>query len=157
MERRIGEHACTNPFSEAIARAGGPTKLGKLIGMTYSRVKQIARDEDGLTNRADVAKKVQDAVGVPAVELLGLEPWNPDARPAPDGNGKSRRGEVLDFPSPPPAAAEAVDQPVAAPDRSLAGLRAGSVARPPSSRSSTPTHDGVVLSVADRLEGEEAA
>lgn len=105
--------------------------------MTYSRVKQIARDEGGVTNRADVAKRVDAATGVPAVELLGLVPWNPESRDGwdpDDGSGSKpdlRLVESKDGVADEGDEREATDEPTLVPVPGLtASVRVGSYSRP---------------------------
>ncbi len=134
--------------------------------MTYSRVKQIARDEGGVTNRADVAKKVERETGVPAVELLGLVPWNPESRGGwdPDGDGGQRKGE--------PSAEEPSDAKVIAlderrvarepeyvpvPDGSTASLRVGRAVRPPSRSARSSNRRRQLAAAHLRLVGDHAS
>ena len=94
MTRKINGLECSTPWEEAIARAGGPTEFGRRIGMTYQRVRQIQTSDAKTTDRASVAKKVEQKTGVPAAEILGLVDWNPDSRP-PDGDGQGRKPDHL--------------------------------------------------------------
>lgn len=127
MTKTINGYSCSSAWEEAIARAGGPTKLGRAIELSYQRVRQIQRDG---TDRASLAKKVEDATGVPAVEILGLADWNPEPRGCdPDDDG-GKGTKVIEFP-PVPAATTTAS--VAA--HAHGGVRGACVVRPISARS----------------------
>lgn len=79
---KLNDYEVTNAFEEAIALAGGPTALGKLVGLTYQRVAQIRDEEQGRIGKASLATRVERAVGVPAAELCGFIPWSGPARHA---------------------------------------------------------------------------
>jgi len=136
MTRKINGLECSTPWEEAIARAGGPTEFGRRIGMTYQRVRQIQTSDAKTTDRASVAKKVEEKTGVPAAEILGLVEWNPDSRP--EGNG--RRLRLVEGSTDTEAGDDAgeespADEPTLVPVPGLtASARAASIVRPYSCR-----------------------
>lgn len=86
---KLNDYEVSNAFEEAIALAGGPTALGKMVGLTYQRVAQIRDEDHGKIGKAALAERIQGVTGVPAAELCQFVDWRGPER-HPHGNGRDR-------------------------------------------------------------------
>lgn len=133
----------TNAITAAIDLLGGGStgvkRVGVLLDLTTQRVYQLAKR--GVCRKAEHAKILAEATGIPFETLMIRDAWKPATPPDDDGNGSREPGEVIPFP--PAQAASTPGDAAHSPSASL-GRRVGCVVRPmrdsaASARAYTPT------------------